>query len=49
VIEAIAEGVYEWSADARQLKVSDRLNKMLGFEKAWCLVIGKAKLAGHLG
>jgi PAS domain S-box-containing protein len=33
VIEAIAEGVYEWSADTRQLKVSDRLNKMLGFEK----------------
>jgi PAS domain S-box-containing protein len=33
VIEAIAEGVYEWSADIRQLKVSDRLNKMLGFEK----------------
>jgi PAS domain S-box-containing protein len=33
VIEAIVEGVYEWSADIRQLKVSDRLNKMLGFEK----------------
>jgi PAS domain S-box-containing protein len=33
VIEAVAEGIYEWSVETSQLKVSDRLNAMLGFEK----------------
>jgi len=33
VIEAVAEGIYEWSVDTGQLKVSRRLNEMLGFEK----------------
>jgi PAS domain S-box-containing protein len=33
VIEAVAEGIYEWTVDTGHLKVSDRLNEMLGFEK----------------
>ena len=33
MIEAVAEGIYEWSVDTGQLKVSRRLNEMLGFEK----------------
>jgi len=33
VIEAVAEGIYEWSVGSSHLKVSDRLNEMLGFEK----------------
>src|SRR5947209_19214783 len=33
VIEAVAEGIYEWSVDTSHLKVSDRLNEMLGFKK----------------
>jgi PAS domain S-box-containing protein len=33
VIEAVAEGVYEWSTDTNHLELSARLNEMLGFEK----------------
>jgi PAS domain S-box-containing protein len=33
VIEAVAEGIYEWSVATSHLEVSDRLNEMLGFEK----------------
>jgi PAS domain S-box-containing protein len=32
VIEAVAEGIYEWSVETGELKVSRRLNEMLGFE-----------------
>ena len=33
VIEAVAEGIYEWSTDTNHLELSSRLNEMLGFEK----------------
>jgi PAS domain S-box-containing protein len=33
VIEAVAEGIYEWSTDTNHLELSARLNEMLGFEK----------------
>jgi len=33
VIEAIAEGIYEWSVETNQLEISARLNDLLGFEK----------------
>jgi PAS domain S-box-containing protein len=33
VIEAVAEGIYEWSVETSHLEISDRLNEMLGFEK----------------
>jgi PAS domain S-box-containing protein len=33
VIEAVAEGIYEWSVETSELKVSRRLNEMLGFER----------------
>jgi PAS domain S-box-containing protein len=33
VIEAVAEGIYEWSTDSNHLELSARLNAMLGFEK----------------
>jgi two-component system, NtrC family, sensor kinase len=33
VIEAIAEGIYEWSTETNHLELSTRLNEMFGFEK----------------
>src|ERR1019366_10256197 len=33
VIEAVAEGIYEWSTETNHLELSTRLNEMLGFEK----------------
>src|SRR5262245_8628593 len=33
VVEAVAEGIYEWSTDTNHLELSSRLNEMLGFEK----------------
>ncbi len=33
VIEAVAEGIYEWSVGTSRLEISDRLNEMLGFER----------------
>src|SRR5262245_31804754 len=33
VIEAVAEGIYEWSVEKSELRVSDRLNAMLGFAR----------------
>src|SRR5262245_59529073 len=33
VIEAVAEGIYEWSTDTNHLELSARLNEMFGFEK----------------
>jgi PAS domain S-box-containing protein len=33
VIEAVAEGIYEWSVETGHLEISDRLNQMLGFER----------------
>jgi two-component system, NtrC family, sensor kinase len=33
VIEAVAEGIYEWSTDTNHLELSARLNEMLGFDK----------------
>src|SRR5262245_32369811 len=33
VIQAVAEGIYEWSTDTNHLELSARLNEMLGFEK----------------
>src|SRR5262249_27711862 len=33
VIEAVAEGIYEWSTETNHLELSSRLNEMLGFEK----------------
>ena len=33
VIEAVAEGIYEWSTETNHLELSTRLNEMFGFEK----------------
>src|SRR5215475_10814755 len=33
VVEAVAEGIYEWSTDTNHLELSSRLNEMFGFEK----------------
>jgi PAS domain S-box-containing protein len=33
VVEAVAEGIYEWSTNTNHLELSSRLNEMLGFEK----------------
>jgi PAS domain S-box-containing protein len=33
VIDAVAEGVYEWSLETNRLAISARLNELLGFEK----------------
>ena len=33
VIEAVAEGVYEWSTETNHLELSPRLNEILGFAK----------------
>ena len=33
VIEAVAEGIYEWTIGTNRLELSTRLNGMLGFEK----------------
>jgi PAS domain-containing protein len=33
VIEAVAEGIYEWSTKTNHLELSTRLTEMFGFEK----------------
>jgi len=33
VVEAVAEGIYEWLTDTNHLELSSRLNEMFGFEK----------------
>lgn len=33
VIDAVAEGIYEWTTGSNHLELSPRLNEMLGFEK----------------
>jgi PAS domain S-box-containing protein len=33
VIEAVAEGVYEWSTETNRLELSTQLNEMFGFER----------------
>ena len=33
VIEAVAEGIYEWSTETNHLELSTRLNEMFGFQK----------------
>src|SRR5213080_3719014 len=33
VIEAVAEGIYEWSTETNHLELSTRLTEMFGFEK----------------
>src|SRR5438094_10476494 len=33
VMEAVAEGIYEWSTETNHLELSTRLTEMFGFEK----------------